>query len=119
MSPKSLKAAGEVDSWCTKCRLILNHRIIAMVGARPVRVECSTCGSHHNYRPAAPGAKAEAGGLRSPRKATKSVPPKVSEDRKAWERAISGKSPSEFTRYNTSRTFQSGELVRHAKFGDG
>ena len=56
---KPLKAGGEVDSWCTKCRLFLNHRIIAMVGPRPVRVECSTCGSHHNFRAAAPGEKPE------------------------------------------------------------
>ena len=32
---KALKAGGEVDSWCTKCRLFLNHRIIAMLGAGP------------------------------------------------------------------------------------
>ena len=58
---KPLRAGGEVDSWCTKCRLVLNHRIIAMMGPKPVRVECSTCGSHHNYRGTAPGEKAPAG----------------------------------------------------------
>ena len=56
---KALKAGGEVDSWCTKCKLFLNHRIIAMIGAKPARVECSTCGSHHNYRAASPGEKPE------------------------------------------------------------
>lgn len=64
---KPLKTGGEVDSWCTKCRMVLNHRIIAMVGPKPVRVECSTCGSHHNYRARAPGEKAAAapGGART------------------------------------------------------
>ncbi|HQY65402.1 MAG TPA: hypothetical protein PK141_28610, partial [Polyangiaceae bacterium] len=55
---KSLNTGGEIDSFCTKCKILLNHRIIAMVGNLPVRVECSTCGSHHNYRPRAPGEKA-------------------------------------------------------------
>ncbi len=56
---KALKAGGEVDSWCTKCKLFLNHRIIAMVGPKPARVECSTCSSHHNYRGSAPGEQPE------------------------------------------------------------
>ena len=54
---KPLRAGGEVDSYCTKCRLVLNHRIIAMVGPLPKKVECSTCNSHHTYRPYAPGQK--------------------------------------------------------------
>ena len=37
--------------------MVLNHRIIAMVGTAPKRVECSTCNSHHNYRATAPGEK--------------------------------------------------------------
>ena len=56
---KPLRAGGEVDAWCTKCKLVLNHRVIAMVAGTPVRVECSTCnGSHHNFRARAPGEKA-------------------------------------------------------------
>ena len=35
---KPLKTGGEVDSWCTKCKLELNHRIIAMVGKQQVEL---------------------------------------------------------------------------------
>ena len=129
MSPKALKTGGEVDSFCTKCRMVLNHRIIAMVGTRPVRVECSTCNSHHNYRPNAPGEKAStgtAGGLvvtrsstpratRGPTKAAQAV----MDREKAWEKSIAGKAVSDFRVYRVSLTFKEGDLIRHSKFGDG
>ncbi len=127
MSPKPLHAGGEVDSYCTKCRLVLNHRIIAMVGPTPKRVECSTCGSHHNYRPYAPGAAPTATRERSgtsepraPRVSHVTRAEMARQDReKTWEKATVGRAIAEFKRYNVSATFQEGDLVRHAKFGDG
>ena len=127
--PKLLKAGGEVDSWCTKCKLVLNHRIIAMVGSKPVRVECSTCNSHHNYRGHAPGAAPSAspreraaagatGVTRTPRGPSKAEQERVSREQ-SWEKAIAGKGVRDFKAYRVSETFQSGDLVRHSKFGDG
>jgi hypothetical protein len=131
---KPLKAGGEVDSWCTKCKLVLNHRIIAMVGPNPVRVECSTCGSHHNFRGRAPGEKAPAaGGARSsslssggaspgPRSTRMSVSKAAQaalEREKTWEKAIAGKGVHDFRQYKVSETFSEGDLIRHTKFGDG
>ena len=130
MSPKALKTGGEVDSYCTKCRMVLNHRIIAMVGTRPVRVECSTCNSHHNYRAAAPGdapAKGSAGGTvvtrssttpraaRGPSKAAQII---LDRERQ-WEKAIAGHAVTDFRVYRVSLTFKEGDLIRHSKFGDG
>ena len=125
---KPLKAGGEVDSWCTKCKLVLNHRIIAMVGPTPVRVECSTCSSHHNFRARAPGDKAPAAGTRSsgasasPR-STRSTVTKAAQaalDReRTWEKSIAGKGVHDFRPYRVSETFTEGQLVRHSKFGDG
>src|SRR5437773_1809921 len=129
---KPLRAGGEVDSWCTKCKLFLNHRIIAMMGPKPARVECSTCGSHHNYRAAAPGEKAPAGDRparagasgsasaspRSARGPSKAVQAQLDRER-SWEKAIAGKAPRDFKPYRVSQTFSNGELVHHSKFGDG
>src|SRR5215213_3546093 len=50
LTAKAPKPGGEVDSWCTKCRMDLLHRIIAMQNGKIIRVECRTCGGHHNYR---------------------------------------------------------------------
>jgi len=125
---KPLRAGGEVDSWCTKCKLVLNHRIIAMVGGAPVRVECSTCGSHHNFRARAPGEKAPSTGTRASSSAgprstratsvTKAQQAALDRER-SWEKAVSGKAVSEFKNYRVDQTFAEGDLIRHKKFGDG
>ena len=127
---KPLRAGGEVDSWCTKCKLVLNHRIIAMVGRTPARVECSTCSSHHNFRPRAPGDKAPATGTGTTRTAVAGAAPRSARapsravqaalDReRTWEKAIAGKGVHDFRHYRVSETFSEGDLVRHTKFGDG
>ncbi len=45
-----LRVGGDIDSFCTRCKMVLGHTILAMVGKRPVRVRCNTCGGEHNYR---------------------------------------------------------------------
>ena len=50
MPTKLVKPGDEVDSYCTKCRMDLMHRIIAMHNGKIIRVECQTCKTHHNYR---------------------------------------------------------------------
>jgi hypothetical protein len=129
---KPLRAGGEVDSWCTKCKLVLNHRVIAMVQGVPVRVECSTCNSHHNYRPRAPGDRvvASAGGVtraaasstagpRSTRSSVTKAHQAALDRERSWEKATLGKTAAEFKSYRVDETFAEGDLVRHKKFGDG
>jgi hypothetical protein len=126
---KPLRAGGEVDAWCTKCKLVLNHRIIAMIGPIPARVECSTCNSHHNYRGKAPGAKASAatgtkasaGGAapRSTRSSVTKAQQALLDRERSWEKAIAGKAVSQFRNYRVDELFGEGDLVRHKKFGDG
>src|SRR4030067_450255 len=42
--------SGNVDGWCTKCKLLLAHTIIAMANNMPVKVKCNTCNSSHKFR---------------------------------------------------------------------
>ena len=44
------KVGGEVDAFCTRCKMDLAHTILAMVGTKPVRVRCNTCGGDHAFR---------------------------------------------------------------------
>ena len=119
---KTLSAGSEIDAWCTKCKLDLGHRIIAMVEDRPKRVVCSTCGSQHNYR--AP--KTVTTGVRI-RKITKSVAPKspsarakAENDRQVeWERRIAGNTLESFKRYTIDKVFEPDDLVSHKTFGEG
>ncbi|HFE47306.1 MAG TPA: hypothetical protein ENJ18_17765 [Nannocystis exedens] len=43
----------DLDAWCTRCRLDTTHIIVSLKadGLSPKRVECTTCGGQHNYRP--------------------------------------------------------------------
>src|SRR5438309_8942814 len=69
------KVGGEADAWCTKCEMVLAHTVIAMVGTKPVKVECNTCHGVHKYRAAAPGSgPSVSSAARSPKaRATKVV----------------------------------------------
>jgi hypothetical protein len=122
---KPLRVAGEVDSWCTKCRLVLNHRIVSMKLTKPYQVECLTCRTTHLWRATAPGDKAPAGPASAGRPARASASPKSTrvtaamKQEQQWEKAIAGHGVHEFKAYNVSATFQEGQLLRHKKFGDG
>jgi hypothetical protein len=121
--PKTLRVAGEVDSWCTRCRLILNHRIVSMKSSKPHQVECLTCRATHLWRPTTPGEKTgPAEGPRPPAATTSTRPPRVSaamRHEQTWEKAINGRGVHDFKAYSVAASFQEGDLLRHKKFGDG
>ncbi|MCK6534439.1 MAG: hypothetical protein L6Q84_15810 [Polyangiaceae bacterium] len=122
---KPLAAGSEIDSWCTKCRMDLGHRIIAMHEGRPKRVICQTCSSQHNYRaPASEKGSAVKRTPGSPRPAPAAQ--RVTEKARVeaarvndWEKRIAGQSMDAFTRYAIDKTYAVGELVTHKKFGEG
>lgn len=130
---KPLSAASEIDAWCTKCRLTLGHRIVALVAGAPKRVVCLTCNSEHNYRPPkkeATAAPVHVRGERVERAAPKSTKAgagsrvaqkaRAESDRyESWASKTLGKSVDAFTRYSMDHTFRAGELVLHPKFGEG
>jgi len=138
VTTKKPKTGGEIDSYCTKCKLDLTHRIIAMVGDEVKKVECKTCGSHHLYRrpkseklsPIAAKVKASAtssssttradGGERKTASARATAAAQRERDQTSqWEHAIAGQPMSAFKAYRVTLTLGQGELVRHPKFGDG
>jgi len=131
MTKKPPRTGGEIDSYCTKCRLDLTHRIIAMVGDTVKKVECKTCGSHHQYR--RPKSERDAvkdkvmkrsderprsgGSTRAERAAAQS---RLERDQTAaWEHAIAGQPTTAFKAYRITLILAEGELVHHSKFGDG
>lgn len=129
---KKLKTGGECDAYCTKCKLDLTHRIIAMVEGAVKKVECKTCGSHHLYR--RPKSERDAATARMEARAearkANAEPKTVGERQKAaaklereqtsaWEHAIAGQPSSAFKAFRITYTFGQGELVHHTKFGDG
>jgi len=122
--PKPLRVAGEVDSWCTRCRLVLNHRIVSMKSGKAHQVECLTCRSQHLWRAAPPGAKPASGQPVRPRAPTRGSGASAraqaaSRQEQRWEQATVGHGVFDFKVYEVGGSFHEGELVRHKKFGDG
>ena len=72
MTIRKLSAGDIIEARCTKCRKVLNHRIVAMVEDKVVRVECNTCNGVHNFYPP-PAEKA----AKAPKAATASKPRKA------------------------------------------
>lgn len=108
------KVGGEVDSFCSKCELVLAHTVIAMVGTKPVKVKCNTCQGEHRYRPA-PGAPA-GGGSVAARKAARPAREKKVEI--SFEELLAArKKPA--VPYSAKRTFTVDDVLDHPTFGRG
>lgn len=133
---KALTAGSEIDAWCTRCKMVLGHRIVAMVRTQPARVICMTCNSEHNYKKTAPASQAvalvkrmsdgsitELGKGKAASASKKTAQPRSAGPTKArttdWESRVLGQPVSAFTRYAITRNLTPGELISHPKFGDG
>ncbi|MDY0093414.1 MAG: hypothetical protein RBT80_12020 [Candidatus Vecturithrix sp.] len=124
MSEKILTAGDEVDSYCTTCKLVLAHQIVALVDDTPDKVICKTCGKQHKYRPNPPKslrAKTEKTGVRAssaPRK--KAVKPRKAKDMTAkWEESLAEHNMDMPKTYSMSEAFKQHDVITHKKFGRG
>jgi hypothetical protein len=129
---KQLSAGSEIDAWCTRCRMDLGHRIVALVAGAPKRVVCLTCGGDHAYH--APRNAPKATGLvvrrrgEAPPSEKRAQPAGVRAAARAraeqeryddWAKRTLGRTVDAFTRYSMDTSFALGELVLHPKFGEG
>lgn len=39
-----------IDDFCVKCKRVMNHAIVSLIGAEPAKVRCRTCYGDHDYR---------------------------------------------------------------------
>jgi len=109
------KVGGEVDSFCSKCELTLAHTVIAMMGGRPVKVECNTCHGVHRFR-GAPDDAVPRGGSVAMKKAARPAREKKVEIAFADVLATKKKAP---VPYSPKRTFLVDDVVDHPAFGRG
>jgi len=101
------EAGTELDAYCTKCKLILAHVIIAMKGNRVAKVECNTCHNTHAYRASIPGSRTRA------RKTARGA------SAPSYSQLMEGRDLSTATKYKMAVTFQEGQVVDHTRFGIG
>jgi hypothetical protein len=107
--------AQEIISYCTSCKMDLNHVIVAMKGDRVAKVQCLTCKKEHAYK-AAKGATEP--------KAKKKKKEKVAEDQGnpielEWEKLMSDHRDAPVKPYTMKGAFGLGDKLNHPVFGDG
>lgn len=114
---EELKVGGELDAWCTACKLMKWHTVVALVDGRPAKVECQGCHKQHQYRAAPPGDKDAAA-------------PKVAKPRKPRVSATASPAPPDYETllagrggdaraYSPNERYAVGDVLRHPSFGVG
>ena len=118
-----IRAGGEIDAKCTRCRRVTAHRIVALVDGLVKRVICLACDSQHNYHQP-PGQKtpAPAKVKRVGREKKKvSTPQGGLRIFALWmkDRDELAKSGGLARPYSLQDAYQAGEAINHPKFGLG
>jgi hypothetical protein len=122
----SIGPGEDVEAWCTRCRMNLNHRVIAVVGTSIQRVHCLTCGGDHKYYPPKRDKDTDLEGEHRKGRtsvADKSRKPAVKSAARAegeWSTFMKDMAPGTDARpYKISETYSSGEYLEHPTFGMG
>ena len=106
-----ISTGGDVDSYCTRCKLILEHIVVAMVGDAVVKVKCKTCGGIHNFKNTP---VARSGAPRSSSTTSKSF----IRTQAFWEKTVGAAQGPELA-YEMVRSYHTGDLIVHRVFGRG
>ncbi len=107
---KKISAGENIASHCTKCKLVLDHAVVAMDGDTIAKVKCKTCGSGHKYRSAEDAKK-----IRTVR-AKKEDTGKTAE--LLWEICLAEAKGKERI-YDMGGKYRVGDIVEHQLFGKG
>ena len=103
------RVGGDVDAFCTRCKMELGHTVLAMVGTRPVRVRCNTCQGEHAYR----GPPEKKKGTWVPAADRVSKPAVTS-----WEALLREKDVSRARPYSAKDRYNAEDLLSLAKAAD-
>jgi hypothetical protein len=106
---EKIMAGDNIASYCTKCKLGLDHAVVAMDGETIAKVKCKTCGSVHKFRDPAD--------VKKPR-----VPKKKEDAGKTaetlWETCLA-ESKGKERAYDMTGKYRVGDVVLHNTFGKG
>ena len=103
---EKITAGANIASHCTKCKLALDHTVVAMDGEAIAKVKCKTCGSVHKYK--------DPTAVKKPRVSKK----KEDALETLWETSLAG-SRSKERAYDMTGKYRVGDIVLHDTFGKG
>jgi hypothetical protein len=104
------RVGGDVDGFCGRCKLVLAHTVLAMVGKTVARVRCNTCGTDHAFR------RATGSAVTPSVRSTTTRPAKVVV---GFAAQIEARGASTARAYSPRATFKVDELIAHPTFGLG
>lgn len=112
----------DIDAFCTKCKMLLNHVVVSELNGSVSKVQCRTCGSVHKYRS---GDKKAATAKREP--TTRTARAKSSMDSKAsaeiqarWQKKKDAMpADPDIIDYRIGGDYRASDVVRHPTFGLG
>jgi hypothetical protein len=115
---------SDIEAYCTKCKLLLNHIILFHKDKMVSKVKCKTCGSEHNYKdPKAPQKKSSPSTNRHREKNVKVDPifyKRVVTAPAQWEEKKNEMKPNHLKKnYRTQDTYQLKDVIQHHTFGLG
>ena len=109
---KKIAIGSDVEAYCTKCKLVLSHTVVALQAGKPRRVKCNTCKGEHNFRAEKPQAKTAV------KKAAKAKPA-TKRTRQSWTETMQEASGKPHKTYSMSGSFAEGDWIEHSVFGLG
>ncbi len=107
-----IAVGSDVEAYCTKCKMVLAHTVVALQGLKPRRVKCNTCNGEHNYRATKPLGK-------TAKKSEKTKSTKPKKTRQSWEEVMQEASSKPHKTYSMSGSFGEGDWIEHKAFGLG
>jgi hypothetical protein len=123
-----IKVGTEIDAYCTKCKLVLGHVVVAMTGDKPKKVECLTCHGQHMYKASAPKSRKKAdskkasstSNAKKPKAKKRSKSELIQEkEKKLWEETLAKKDLALAKPYSMAGSYEFDDVINHGKFGMG
>jgi len=100
-----------IDSYCGKCKLNLDHTIMTMDGETVAKVRCKACGSSHKFR-----SPLDAQKIRKPR--AKKGAGEAATAEIIWAAGLAEAKGKERD-YSMASRYRVGDIVNHQTFGKG
>lgn len=47
---RAARLGDDLDDFCVKCKRVMNHSVVSLMGDQPAKVRCRTCHSDHDFR---------------------------------------------------------------------
>ncbi|MCP4404131.1 MAG: hypothetical protein GY801_43345 [bacterium] len=120
MSEKVYSPGDDIDSYCTTCKIVLGHRVVALVEEKVDKVICGTCNKKHKYRPNPPKSRAKKSKTAADGTPKKRVTRRRTKDPAIlWEETLDERDLTKQSPYSFTGDFKENELIDHKKFGCG